>query len=61
MIVEQELISVSLSLFGTADYDSALSILPAYDGAVKEFRRMEKLIYQKYKNRKDDNTNGYYS
>lgn len=59
--MEQELISVSLSLFGTADYDSALSVLPAYDGAVKEFRRMEKLIHQKYKNRKDDDMNGYYS
>lgn len=51
--MEQELISVSLSLFGTADYESALSILPAYDGAVKEFRRQQKLLDEKY-NGKDE-------
>ncbi len=52
--MEQELLLASLSLFGTEDYESVLSILPAYDGAVKEFRRQEKLIYNKYNNRKDD-------
>lgn len=56
--MEQELISISLSLFGTGDYESALSILPAYDGGVKEFRRQEKLIRQKYDRGKDDETNG---
>lgn len=50
--MESELISASLSLFGTEDYESVLSILPAYDGAVKEFRRLEKLIREKYKNKK---------
>lgn len=52
--MEAELTSTSLSLFGTTDYESALSILPAYDGAVKEFRRQEKLIREKYNERKDD-------
>lgn len=52
--MEAELTSASLSLFGTEDYESALSILPAYDGAVKEFRRLEKLIREKYSERKDD-------
>ena len=52
--MEQELISASLSLFGTEDYESALSILPAYDGAVKEFREREKQIREKYSKGKDD-------
>lgn len=56
--MEAELVSASLSLFGTGDYASALSILPAYDGAVKEFKRLEKLIREKYDKRKDDKTNG---
>lgn len=51
--METELISASLSLFGTGDYNSVLSILPAYDGAVKEFRRLEMLIHKKYEERKD--------
>lgn len=52
--MEQELISASLSLFGTEDYESVLSILPAYDGAVKEFRRKEKEIHKKYEEGKDE-------
>lgn len=52
--MEAELASASLSLFGTADYESVLSILPAYDGAVKEFRQREQLIRQNYDKRKDD-------
>lgn len=52
--MEAEIISASLSLFGTEDYESALSVLPEYDGAVKEFRRQEKLIHEKYGERKDE-------
>lgn len=52
--MEAELASVSLSLFGTADYESVLPILSSYDGAVREFKRQEKLIREKYKERKDD-------
>lgn len=52
--MEAELSSVSLSVFGTPDYESALFILPAYDGAVKEFRRQEKVIREKYGKGKDD-------
>lgn len=52
--MEAELILASQSLFGTGDYESALSILPAYDGAVKEFRRLERQIREKYEDRKDD-------
>lgn len=52
--MEQEIISASKFLFGTDDYESVLSILPAYDGTVKEFRRQEKLIREKYKKRKDE-------
>jgi len=52
--MEQDLILASLALFGTEDYESALSILPAYDGAVKEFKRREAQIRKKYENRKDD-------
>lgn len=51
---ETELILVSRSLFGTADYESVLSVLPPYDGAVKEFKRQEKRIREKYQHRKDD-------
>ncbi len=50
--MEQELNAASLALFGTEDYESALSVLPAYDGAVREFRRQEKQIHEKYE-RKD--------
>ena len=56
--MEAELISVSISLFGTPDYESAISILPAYDGAVKEFLKKADSIRKKYNNRKDDSTNG---
>lgn len=52
--MEAELISASLSLFGTEDYESVLSVLPAYDGSVREFRRQEKLIYEKYNKGKDE-------
>lgn len=52
--MEAEILSASMSLFGTHDYESALAILPAYDGAVKEFRRQEKLIREKYEKRKDE-------
>lgn len=52
--MEQELISASMSLFGTGDYESVLSILPAYDGAVKEFRRVEEQIRKKYQKGKDE-------
>ena len=52
--MEAELILASQSIFGTGDYESVLSILPAYDGAVKEFRRLEKQIHKKYDDRKDD-------
>lgn len=52
--MEAELVSVSLSLFGTEDYESVLSVLPAYDGSVREFRRQEKLIHEKYDKGKDE-------
>lgn len=52
--MEQELISVSMFLFGTEDYESVLDILPAYDGAVKEFRRQEQQIHDKYLKGKDE-------
>lgn len=52
--MEAEIVSVSLSLFGTENYQSVLSVLPKYDGAVKEFKRQVILIRQKYKNREDD-------
>lgn len=52
--MEKELVLTSMSLFGTEDYESVLSILPAYDGSVKEFRRQEKIIRQKYGKGKDD-------
>lgn len=52
--MEAELTSASMSLFGTEDYESVLSILPAYDGAVKEFRRQERLIREKYQKGKDE-------
>ena len=51
--MEAEIISASMSLFGTDDYESALSILPAYDGAVKEFKRQMELIRKKYGKRKE--------
>lgn len=56
--MDAELRSAGMSLFGTEDYESALSILPAYDGAVREFRRREKLIRQKYSEGKDECKNG---
>lgn len=56
--MEAELISASLSLFGTGDYESVLSILPSYDGAVREFRRLEKLIHEKYDRERMNETNG---
>lgn len=56
--MEAELISASMSFFGTPDYESALSILPAYDGAVKGFLVKADEIHKKYDNRKDDNANG---
>lgn len=52
--MEAEITSASMSLFGTEDYESALSILPAYDGAVKEFKRQVKLILEKYGKGKED-------
>lgn len=51
--MEQELHMASLALFGTEDYESILSILPAYDGAVKEFKRREQQIRTKYQSGKD--------
>lgn len=56
--METELILASMSLFGTEDYKSVLAVLPAYDGSVKEFRRQEKLIYEKYDIRKEKTING---
>lgn len=52
--MEQEIIQTSLALFGTADYESVLSILPAYDGAVKEFKRQEQQIRKKYNKEGND-------
>ncbi len=52
--MEQELNSISLFLFGTEDYESILSILPPYDGAVKEFKQQEKEIRKKYQKGKDE-------
>lgn len=51
--MEKELADLSLSLFGTADYESALSVLPAYDGAVKEFRAKEREILKKHDERNE--------
>ena len=36
-MLEQELSELGLELFGTADFESALAVLPPYDRAVKEF------------------------
>lgn len=52
--MEAELAAASLDLFGTEDYGSVLSVLPAYDGAVKEFRQREKQIHEKYEKGKDE-------
>ena len=51
--MEKEIIAASLSLFGTKDYKSILSILPAYDGAVREFQKKVKQIRRTYEKRKD--------
>ena len=56
--MEAELILASESLFGTADYESALSVLPAYDGAVREFRRLEKQIREKQNEERMNMENG---
>lgn len=56
--MEAELISASMSFFGTPDYESALSVLPAYDGAVKGFLGKADEIRKKYGNRKEDCVNG---
>lgn len=41
---KEEVSKISLEVFKTDDYKSMLTILPAYDGMVKEFnRRIEKL------------------
>lgn len=55
--MEAEILSASLSIFGTEDYESALAILPAYDGAVKEFKKKEAQIRENY-TRKGDLKNG---
>lgn len=55
--MEAEILSASLSIFGTEDYESALAILPAYDGAVKEFKRKEAQIRENH-TRKGDLKNG---
>lgn len=50
--ISSRLAQESMALFGTGDYESALAVLPAYDGAVKEFRRREKLIREDYSKKK---------
>ena len=47
--ISAELAQEALRLFGTEDYESVLAVLPAYDGAVKEFRQRENVIRNKYK------------
>ena len=37
-VTAETLATLSLRIFGTADYSSVLAILPAYDGSVKQFR-----------------------
>ena len=37
--LEQKTIEISMEVFGTPDFESMLSVLPPYDGAVREFRR----------------------
>lgn len=46
--MDAELISASISFFGTPDYESILSILPAYDGAVKGFLKKADEIRKRY-------------
>ena len=53
-IISAELTQEALRLFGTEDYDSVLAVLPAYDGAVKEFRQREQVIRKKYIKGKDE-------
>lgn len=53
-IISAELTQEALKLFGTEDYESVLAVLPAYDGAVKEFRQRERVIRQKYSKGKDE-------
>lgn len=36
---EQDVLRLSNEIFKTDDYESILSILPAYDGMVREFNR----------------------
>lgn len=37
--LEQKTIEISMEVFGTPDFESMLSVLPPYDGAVREFRQ----------------------
>ena len=37
--LEQKIIEISMEVFGTPDFESMLSVLPPYDGAVREFRQ----------------------
>ena len=45
---------ISLSIFGTTDYESVLQILPSYDGAVRRFWQE---VNNKNKSRKEVRTN----
>ena len=37
--LEQKTIEISMEVFGTPDFESMLSVLPPYDGAVREFHQ----------------------
>ena len=37
--LEQKTVEISMEVFGTPDFESMLSVLPPYDGAVREFHR----------------------
>lgn len=53
-IISTELTQEALRLFGTGDYMSVLAVLPAYDGAVKDFKQREQAIRKKYSKGKDE-------
>ena len=42
--LEQKIIEISMEVFGTPDFESMLSVLPPYDGAVREFRQRAAVV-----------------
>ena len=42
--LEQKTIEISMEVFGTPDFESMLSVLPPYDGAVREFRQRAAVV-----------------